>query len=78
MSNNQLSQSKEVTLDGELKASLKRIVKELEVACDLCESLGEKHNWLEPGAFYSALKKSLNISLEYVRFFLKLYLIEGD
>jgi len=78
MSNQKLSQSKEVALDGELKASLKIIIKELEVSSDLCESLGEKYNRLEPGAFYSAFKKSLNISLEYVRFFLKLYLIEGD
>jgi len=78
MSKTKLSQSKEVTLDGELKASLKIIIKELEVARDLCESLGEEHNRLEPGAFYSALKKNLNISLEYVRFSSKLYLKKGD
>jgi len=78
MSKTKLSQSKEVALDGGLKASLKIIIKELEVSSDLCESLGEKYNRLEPGAFYSALRKGLSVSLEYVRFFLKLYLIEGD
>jgi len=78
MPETKLSQSKEVTLDGELKHCLKNIIRELEVSRDLCESLGEKRDRLEPGAFYSALKKNLNISLKYVRFSSKSYLKKGD
>jgi len=78
MSNEKLSQIKEITRDSALKKSLKKLIPELNVARDLCESLRERGDRLESAKFYKELKSNIDRAFEYVYFTSKAYLQKGD
>jgi hypothetical protein len=69
--------SEEVTFDGSLRESLKKIEKELDIAGDLVTTMIDKNYGVMPVKFYRALKKSLFVAFEYVHFSARDYLREG-
>jgi len=67
----------EVTLDQELKTSLGKCVKELEVCSDLCDALCDNRGREKSPTFYRALAGNIQCALDYVRFSSIDYLREG-
>jgi hypothetical protein len=78
MSKSKFSESSEITLDQELRASLKKCVKELEVCRDLCGALCENKGREKSPTFYRALGGNIQCAYDYVRFSSTDYLREGD
>jgi hypothetical protein len=77
MSNESNGKTEEVTLDGELRKTLKRIDQDLCTAFDLCRSLIDNKGREKKLEFYRALGGNLDVAHSYVRFSSVDYMREG-